>query len=88
MKCPFSYEVIISFDDKFYSESGMSFADDLAEAATILQEYYGSNLIAVQHLELFEETSVIILPRDVVKKVEISDQTSFALPCDSRGNLL
>lgn len=29
MKCSFSYEVIISFDDKFYLESGMSFADDL-----------------------------------------------------------
>lgn len=81
MKCSFSYEVIISFDDKFYLESGMSFA----EAAAILQEYYGSNLIAIKHLELFEETSVIILPRDVVKKVELSDESSFALPC---GNLL
>ena len=40
MKCSFSYEVVISFDDKFYLESGMSFADDFAEAATILQEYY------------------------------------------------
>ena len=84
MKCSFSYEVVISFDDKFYLESGMSFA----EAATILQEYYGSNLIAIKHLELFEETSVIILPRDAVKKVEISDESSFALPCDDCGNLL
>lgn len=88
MKYSFSYEVVISFDDKFYLESGMSFADDFAEAATILQEYYSSNLIAIKHLELFEETSVIILPRDVVKKVELSDESSFALPCDDCGNLL
>ena len=88
MKYSFSYEVIFSFDDKFYLESGMSFADDFTEAAAILQEYYGSNLMAIKHLELFEETSVIILPRDVVKKVELSDESSFALPCDDRGNLL
>lgn len=66
----------------------MSFADDFVEAAAILQEYYGSNLIAIKHLELFEETSVIVLPRDVVKKVELSDESSFALLCDDCGNLL
>lgn len=88
MKCSFSYEVIISFDDKFYLESGMSFADDFAEAATILQDYYDSNLMAIKHLELFDETPVIILPRDIIKRVELSDESSFALPCDDCGNLL
>ncbi len=87
MKCSFSYEVMIFVDDKFYLESGMSFADSFAEAATILQEYYGSELMAIQHLELFEETSVITLPREVVKNIEVSNWESFAIPCDSHGNL-
>lgn len=87
MKCSFSYEVILFDGDKFYSESGMSFADNFSEAASILQDFYDSNLIAIQHLELFEETPVIILPRKVVKDLEISDESSFAIPCDDRGNL-
>ena len=86
MKCSFSYEVILFDGDKFYSESGMSFADNFSEAASILQDFYGSNLMAIQHLELFEETPVITLPRKVVKDLEISGG-SFAIPCDARGNL-
>ena len=88
MKCAFSYEVVIFVDDKFYLENGMSFADSFAEAATILQDYYGSDLLSINHLELLDETLVILLPREVVKRVEIADESSFALPCDDRGNLL
>ena len=87
MKCLFSYEVILFDGDKFYSESGMSFADNFSEAASILQDFYDSNLMAIQHLELFEETPVIVLPRKVIKDLEISDKSSFAIPCDARGNL-
>ena len=88
MKCSFSYEVILFDGKKYYSESGMSFADNFSEAASILQDFYDSDLMAIQHLELFEETPVIVLPRKVVKDLEISDESAFAIPCDSRGNLL
>lgn len=87
MKCSFSYEVILFDGKNYYSESGMSFADNFSEAASILQDFYDSELMAIQHLELFEETSVIVLPRKVVKNLEISDESSFAIPCDARGNL-
>lgn len=42
----------------------------------------------IKHLELFEETPVITLPRKIVKDLEISDESSFAIPCDARGNLI
>lgn len=88
IKCSFSYEVIL-FDGKtYYSESGMSFADNFSEATSILQDFYKANLMIIQHLELFEKTPVIILPRNVVKDLEISDKSSFAIPCDARGNLI
>lgn len=87
MKCSFSYEVILFDGKNYYSESGMSFANNFSEAASILQDYYDSELMAIQHLELFEETSVIVLPRKVVKDLEISDGSSFAIPCDAHGNL-
>lgn len=87
MKCSFSYEVILFDGKNYYSESGMSFADNFSEAASILQDFYDSELMAIQHLELFEETSVIVLPRKVVKNLEISNESSFAIPCDARGNL-
>lgn len=87
MKCSFSYEVILFDGKNYYSESGMSFANNFSEAASILQDYYDSELMAIQHLELFEETSVIVLPRKVVKDLEISDESSLAIPCDAHGNL-
>ena len=88
IKYSFSYEVIL-FDGKtYYSESGMSFADNFSEATSILQDFYKANLMIIQHLELFEKTPVIILPRDVVKNVEVLDENSFAIPCDARGNLI
>lgn len=88
MKCSFSYEVILFDGKKYYSESGMSLADSFLEAAAILQNFYDSELVAIQHLELLEETPVIVLPRKVVKDLEISDESSFAIPCDARGNLI
>lgn len=88
MKYSFSYEVILFDGKKYYSESGMSFADNFSEAASILQDFYDSDLTAIQHLELFEETPVIVLPRKVVKDLEISNESSFAIPCDACGNLM
>ena len=88
MKWSFSYEVILFDGKKYYSESGMSFADNFSEAASILQDFYDSELMAIQHLELLEETPVIVLPRKIVKDLEISDESSFAIPCDARGNLI
>ena len=88
MKCSFSYEVILFDGKKYYSESGMSLADNFSEAASILQDFYGSDLTAIQHLELFEKTPVIVLPRKVVKDLETSNESSFAIPCDACGNLM
>lgn len=88
MKCSFSYEVILFDGKKYYSESGMSFADNFSEAASILEDFYDSDLTAIQHLELFEETPVIVLPRKVVKDLETSNESSFAIPCDACGNLM
>lgn len=88
MKCSFSYEVILFDGDKYHSESGMSFTDNFAEAAAILQEYYDSDLMAIQHLELFDETPVIILPREIVKEIEASEDNNFAVLCDAHGNLI
>lgn len=88
MKCSFSYEVILYDGKKYFSESGVSFADNFGEAAAILQDFYDSDLVAIQHLELFDETPVIILPRAVVKEIEASEDTNFAVPCDAHGNLI
>ena len=88
MKCSFSYEVILFDGNNYFSETGMSFADSYSEAASILEGFYQEDLMFIKHLELFEETPVITLPRKIVKDLEISDESAFALPCDARGNLI
>lgn len=87
MKCSFSYEVILFDGNNYFSETGVSFADSYSEAASILEGFYQEDLMFIKHLELFEETPVITLPRNIIKNVENSNESSFAIPCDARGNL-
>lgn len=67
MKCSFSYEVILFDGNNYFSETGVSFTDSYSEAASILEGFYQEDLMFIKHLELFEETPVITLPRKIVK---------------------
>ena len=89
-KCPFSYTVVVYIDheDKFYRESGMSFAETWGEAAQILDTYYGKNLVSIKHLHLYEEEdSVIIGPEKAVLEYNPYSR-NFAIPCDEKGDSL
>jgi hypothetical protein len=73
MKYPFAYTVMTWTDydngiNHYKYESGMCIADSFMGAVRILDEYYGDDLIAIKHLELFEDSSVIILPEDWIRQ--------------------
>ena len=89
MKYPFSYEVIIidSFNTSNYlKECGMGLADNFTDAMEYIENYYGEDLIAVKHLELFEESDLIILSPKVIKNYAKGKYAG--IPCDVNGDLI
>lgn len=89
MKYPFSYEVIIidSFNTSNYlKECGMGLADNFTDAMEYIENYYGEDLITVKHLELFEESDLIILSPKVIKNYAKGKYAG--IPCDVNGDLI
>ena len=71
MKFPFSYVVRgwNEGDDTYYEQCGMGICSGYADAVHILEARYSDELIAVKHLELYEEDDVIPMPLEVMKKI-------------------
>ena len=89
MKYPFTYTVQgYDYDtEKYYLESGVGLCESFADAANILEIRYGNELVAVKHLETFEEDSVIILPTETFEKVSdaLDSCEYWSVPCDEKG---
>lgn len=70
---PFSYSAVYFTEidpatglPKYLCESGMSFCDSFAEAASIIAEHYGDDLVCIKNLTLYEEDAVILLPAEAI----------------------
>ena len=48
--------------DKEYISTGLGLSNSYAEAARQIEEYYGPELIAIEHLVAQEESNLIFLP--------------------------
>lgn len=92
MKSPFSYEVVISAESssKYNLECGMSLAESYTEAAKIIEDYYGIDLIRIKDLTLYEESPLIILPKKMIEAYEESNGFIYSepIPCDEKGNII
>ena len=93
---PFTFSVVVYHGhDKetntpsYHRQQGMGFADSFAQAASIIENYYGSDLINIQKLELFEDSDVILMPQsciDEYKRREFgTDWDTVSKPCDAEG---
>jgi hypothetical protein len=87
---PFSFTVVfldpINEGNTYATETGMGFASSFANATAILEKTYGTCLVAIKHLELYEPTDVIVLNKDIVNQYS-KDNFSF-FPCDHEGNII
>ena len=72
MKYPFSYKVTYydEISKKEKQECGISFADSFTNAAEIIEDEYREILISIDHIYLFEESSVIIVTEEEMNKIE------------------
>ena len=67
-------------------ETGMSFATDFSHAAKIVEEYFGTDLVALKNLEFFEENSILFLPDAVIDEYRDAYDTYTPTYCDIKGN--
>ena len=72
---PYTYKVLCynSFDEREETECGVLFANDYAEAAGYIEANYRSELISIEHLCALEESKTILIPEDVMEKIENQD---------------
>ena len=91
---PFSYSAVYynGVDpeigtSRYRCESGMGFCNDFAEAAAIIAERYGDDLVCIKDLTLYEEDTVILLPAETIHNYAIDvfhDKAQFR--CNEFGN--
>ena len=82
---PFSYEVILYIDTNSYTlECGMGFAENFSDAAKQIEDYYGSDIVSIKDIYLFEDSSLMIMPRDFIKQYKNISYVP-ATPCDADG---
>ena len=95
---PFSFSVVVyhgynkdTGESNYHRQQGMGFADSFAQAAGIIENFYGSDLISIQKLELFEESNLILMPQACIneyKRRELdANYGDVSKRCDAEGNL-
>lgn len=89
-KYPFTYTVQgYDYNDteEYYLESGIGLCESFADAADILEKRYRNELIAIKHIELYEDNTVITLPKDTFDKVVdcLESDECFEVECDEKG---
>ena len=96
---PFAFSVVVyqSYDEdagepSYHRQQGMGFADSFAHAAGILENFYGSDLINIQKLELFEESDLILMPQSCIDEYKHRENSvnydDVSKPCDIEGKLI
>ena len=90
MKSPFSYEVVYCGlePNTYYRESGVGFAESYSDAANQIEEFYGTDLVAIHHLELYEESILIPMSPGFAQSIcgDTSSVISEPSRCDINGN--
>ena len=90
MKYPFAYTVQgYDYDEEhYYLENGIGLCESFADAADILEKCYGNKLIAIKHIELYEDNTVITLPKGTFDEVVdcLESEETFEIKCNEKGD--
>ena len=96
---PFAFSVVVyhgynkdTGESSYRRQQGMGFADSFAHAAGIVENFYGSDLISIQKLELFEESDLILMPQSCINEYKYRENNvnydDVSKPCNAEGHLL
>lgn len=84
---PFSFEAVFydEDDDEYRLEAGMSLAENYAQAAQKVEDYYGNTLMIIKNLELYEESDIITLPTSVIAEYRSRRCEDASVKCNENG---
>ena len=89
MKYPFAYTVqgYNEYTREYYLENGIGLCESYSDAAKIIELCYGDELVAIKHLEIYEENTLITLPQKTFDEVIncIESAEAFEVKCDEKG---
>lgn len=89
MKYPFVYTVqgYEHDEEHYYLESGIGICESFRDAADILEQRFGNELIAIKHIELYEDNTVIPLSERAFEEVIecLESDECFETKCDEKG---
>ena len=96
---PFAFSAVIysgydsdRCESKYLRHQGFGFADSFAHAAGTIENYYGSELISIEKLELFEESDLILMPQSCInefrRREASTDYGDIFKACNADGYLL
>ena len=89
MKYPFTYVVVYYYYDKdtkknkYFREAGIGFAENYAEAAHILEDTFGEDLIRIVNIFLMDSGDLLRLPEEYIYVIE--NETFEPIECDVNG---
>lgn len=92
MKYPFTYIVIycdydeINKKNKYFREAGIGFADNYAEAAHMLEDTFGEDLVRIINIFLMESGDLMRLPEEYINVIE--NETFEPIECDINGRTI
>jgi hypothetical protein len=88
-KYPFVYTVqAYDYDNEyFYLQNGIGICESYKDAADIIEQRYGNDLIAIKYIKIYEDSTVITLPEETFKKVAecLENEEWFETKCDEKG---
>ena len=92
MKYPFTY-VVVYYDydkdtkkNKYFREAGIGFAGSYAEAAGILEESFGEDLIRIVNIFLMDGGDLLKLPEEYISVIE--NEIFEPIECDANGRAI
>ena len=90
---PFAFTVVFydEYDEEnhenlYRRESGMGIAGSYSDAMKSIENYYGTDLVAVKHLELFEENELILMHESCIKEYAKNVDNVSSVACAVDGN--
>lgn len=89
MKYPFTYVIVYYEHDaetkknKYFREAGIGFADSYSQAASLLEETFGNDLVRIINIFLMEGGDLMRLPEEYIRAIE--NETFEPIECDADG---
>ena len=89
MKYPFTYVVVYYYYDKdtkknkYFREAGIGFAENYAEAAHILEDTFGEDIVRIINIFLMDGGDLLRLPEEYINVIE--NEIFEPIECDANG---